>query len=220
MAVSSAKRDYYEVLNVSREAMPEQIKKAYRRLAHKFHPDRNSSADAESRFKEAAEAYEVLSDAQKKQRYDQFGHAGLSGAGVHDFSHMRSDDIFSMFTDIFEGAFGRSGGRRQSRGADLQTQVELTLAEVASGAERSIEFGRMDVCDTCGGSGAAAGSTRRKCPTCAGYGQVEQTGGLGGLFGRVITSCPNCQGRGSLIVKPCGPCRGVGRVQKLGSATR
>ena len=214
MSVSSAKRDYYEVLNVSRDAAPEQIKKAYRRRAHKFHPDRNSSADAESKFKEAAEAYEVLSDAQKRQRYDQFGHAGLSGAGVHDFSHMQNDDIFSMFTDIFEGAFGRGGGRRQSRGADLQTQVELTLAEVATGAQRSIEFGRMDVCDSCDGSGAAAGSERRKCPTCAGYGQVEQTGGLGGLFGRMVTTCPNCQGRGSLIVKPCGPCRGSGRVQK------
>ena len=214
MSVSSAKRDYYEVLNVSREAAPEQVKKAYRRLAHKFHPDRNSSADAETRFKEAAEAYEVLSDEQKRQRYDQFGHAGLSGAGVHDFSHMRNDDIFSMFNDIFEGAFGRGGGRRQSRGADLQTQVELTLAEVATGAERSIEFGRMEVCEKCNGSGAAADSGRRKCPTCAGYGQVEQAGGLGGLFGRVVTSCPNCQGLGSLIVKPCGPCRGSGRVQQ------
>lgn len=214
MGVSSAKRDYYEVLNVSRDAAPEQIKKAYRRRAHKFHPDRNSSADAESKFKEAAEAYEVLSDAQKRQRYDQLGHAGLSGAGVHDFSNMRHDDIFSMFADIFPGAFGRGGGRRQSRGADLQTQVELTLAEVATGAERSIEFGRMDVCDSCDGSGAAAGSEHRECSTCAGYGQVEQAGGLGGLFGRIVTTCPNCQGRGSLIVKPCGPCHGSGRVQK------
>ena len=117
MGVSSAKRDYYEVLNVARDAAPEQIKKAYRRLAHKFHPDRNSAADAEAKFKEAAEAYEVLSDQEKRHRYDQFGHAGMSGAGVHDFSHMRTDDIFSMFTDIFEGAFGgRGGGRRSSRG--------------------------------------------------------------------------------------------------------
>ena len=215
MAVSSAKRDYYQVLNVSRDAQPEQIKKAYRRLAHKFHPDRNSSPDAEEKFKEAAEAYEVLSDPAKRQRFDQFGHAGLSGAGVHDFQHMRTDDIFSMFTDIFGQALG--GGRegaRQRGGADLQTQVELSLAEVLAGTERSIEFGRMDLCDACSGTGAARGSERRTCRTCGGYGQVEQSGGLGGLFGRMITTCPNCEGRGSLVVKPCGSCRGSGRVQK------
>lgn len=212
MSVSSAKRDYYDVLQVARDASAEQIKKAYRRLAHKFHPDRNSSPDAESKFKEAAEAYEVLSDPAKRQRFDQFGHAGLSGAGVHDFSHMQSGDILSMFTDIFDQAFGM--GRRQRGGADLQTQVELTMAEVLTGAERSIEFGRMDLCDGCGGTGAARGSERRTCRTCGGYGQVEQAGGLGGLFGRMITSCPNCQGRGSLIVTPCGTCRGGGRTQK------
>jgi molecular chaperone DnaJ len=126
---------------------------------------------------------------------------------------MRTDDIFSMFTDIFDGAFG--GGRRQrSRGADLRTEVELTLAEVLTGADRSIEFSRRDFCDTCGGTGAAPGSDRRTCRTCGGYGQVEQAGGLGVLFSRVITACPNCQGRGSTIVSPCGDCRGLGRVVK------
>ncbi len=209
---TSSKRDYYEVLGVQRDATPEQIKKAYRRAAHKHHPDRNAGADAEKLFKECAEAYEVLSDPTKRQRYDQFGHAGLSGVGVHDFSHMGFDDIFSMFGDVFGMNFGGRRGRR--RGADLQTEMAVTLAEVASGTERSLQFSREDFCETCGGTGAAPGSQRRTCGTCGGYGQVEQTGGLGSLFGRVITSCPTCRGRGSTIVTPCSSCRGGGRVMR------
>lgn len=205
------KRDYYEVLGVTRDAAPDQIKKAYRRMAHKHHPDRNpGDPDAETRFKECAAAYEVLSDPSKRQRYDQFGHAGLSGVGVHDFSSMGTEDIFSMFTDILGEAFG--GGRRRRRGADLQTEVELTLAEVATGAERSIEFTRQEFCDTCGGTGAQPGSQRRACETCGGYGQVEQAGGF--LFGRVVQTCPACRGRGSIITTPCRPCRGSGRTAK------
>ncbi len=208
---STAKRDYYDVLGVVRDAAPEQIKKAYRRLAHKYHPDRNrEDPDAETKFKEAAEAYEVLSDPTKRQRYDQFGHAGLSGVGIHDFSHMGVGDIFSMFTDIFDDAFGM--GRRSRRGADLRTEVELTLNEVLTGTERSIQFARQDFCDTCEGTGAAPGSQRRTCSTCGGYGQVEQAGGI--LFGRVITTCPSCRGQGSLITTPCGSCRGSGRALK------
>ena len=211
MAVAGGKRDYYDVLGVGRNTAPDQIKKAYRRLAHKYHPDRNKDdPDAEPKFKQAAEAYEVLSDPAKRQRYDQFGHAGLSGAGVHDFSHMGVDDIFSMFDDILAGAFG--GRRRSRRGADLQTEVELTLAEVLTGAERSIEFSRQDFCETCGGTGCAPGTARKTCGTCGGYGQVEQAGGF--LFGRVITTCPNCHGRGSMIVQPCKTCRGRGRTIK------
>jgi len=211
MTVATSKRDFYEVLGVSQDSRPEEIKKAYRRLAHKFHPDRNQAdPDAESKFKEAAEAFEVLSDPQKKDRYDRYGHAGLSGSGLHDFSHMQVDDIFSMFTDIFGGG----GGRRRSRGADLQTEVQLTLTEVATGAERTIEFSRRDLCDTCRGSGAAPGSDRKTCRTCGGYGQVEQAGGLGGLFGRVVTSCPHCHGQGSMVVTPCSDCRGSGRMLK------
>lgn len=210
MAVAGAKQDYYDVLGVSRDATPEQIKKAYRRLAHKYHPDRNRDPGAEEKFKEAAEAYEVLADSVKRQRYDQYGHAGVNG--VHDYSHMNVDDIFSMFTDIFGGGF--SGGRSRGRGADLQTQVEISLAEVLTGTDRSIEFRRQDLCDECGGSGAERGSQRQTCQTCGGYGQVEQTGGLGALFGRIITACPHCQGRGSLVVTPCGRCRGSGRVMK------
>lgn len=211
MPVSGVKQDYYEVLGVSRDAAPEQIKKAYRRLAHKHHPDRNpGDPDAETRFKEAAEAYEVLSDPAMRQRYDQFGHAGLGGAGVRDFSNMGVNDIFSMFTDIFGGAFG--GGVRRQRGADLQTEVELTLADVLTGVERPIHFTRLDFCDTCGGTGAAPGSQRRPCQTCGGYGQVERAGGL--LIGRVISTCPTCRGRGSVIVRPCDTCRGSGRTKK------
>jgi len=212
MAVATAKRDYYEVLGVEKDATPEQIKKAYRRCAHKFHPDRNATdPGAEAKFKEAAEAYEVLSDPAKRRRYDQFGHAGLSGVGIHDYSHMGVEDIFSMFDDIF-GGFG--GRRRGSAGADLQTEVSVTLAEVASGTERPLQFTRRDLCEACGGSGAAAGSRRQTCSTCGGYGQVEQTGGLAGFFGRVITTCPTCRGRGSSVVTPCNGCRGTGRVMK------
>jgi molecular chaperone DnaJ len=204
------KRDYYEVLSVGRDASPDEVKRAYRKLALKYHPDRNAGdKDAESRFKEAAEAYEVLSDSPKRQRYDQYGHAGVSGAGVHDFHNMGVEDIFSMFGDLFGG-----GGRRRSRGADLQAQVELTLKEVAGGAERTLEIVRNDFCDDCGGSGAAAGSKKQTCPTCGGYGQVEQTGGLGAIFGRVITACPSCRGRGSVVVTPCKNCSGSGRRPK------
>ncbi|MBI1827770.1 MAG: molecular chaperone DnaJ [Planctomycetes bacterium] len=209
--MATGKRDYYDVLGVTKTATEEEIKKAYRRCAHKYHPDRNSETDAEGKFKEAAEAYEVLSDHGKRQRYDQFGHAGLSGAGIHDFSGMGVEDIFSMFNDIF-GMGG--GGRRRSRGADLQTEVEVTLADVAKGTQRTIEFTRQDLCAECEGSGAAAGSKARTCNTCGGYGQVEQTGGLAGLFGRVITTCPACKGRGSTISTPCKKCRGSGRAMK------
>lgn len=213
MAVATAKRDYYEVLGVERNATVEQIKKAYRRCAHKFHPDRNASdPSSEAKFKEAAEAYEVLSDPAKRARYDQYGHAGLSGAGVHDFSHMGVEDIFSMFDDIFSGFGGRQ--RRGGGGADLQAEVTITLAEVAGGVERSIQFARRDTCDVCSGSGAAPGSRRTTCSTCGGYGQVEQTGGLAGFFGRVITACPACRGRGTLVTNPCTSCRGSGRVVK------
>ncbi|MEK6798321.1 MAG: molecular chaperone DnaJ [Planctomycetota bacterium] len=219
MAVATAKRDYYEILGLSREAGADELKKAYRRCAHKFHPDRNrDDPDAEQKFKEAAEAYEVLADPAKRQRYDQFGHAGLSGAGVHDFSHMGIDDIFSMFGDIF-GGLGGFGTRRRRGGADLQAEVTISLRDVATGTERKLEFSRNEMCGECAGSGAAPGSRQRTCSTCGGYGQVEQTGGLSGLFGRVITSCPHCRGRGSTITTPCGACRGSGRVTADRSVT-
>ncbi len=206
--MSTGKRDYYQVLGVSRDAGAEDIKRSYRQCALKYHPDRNrDDPEAEEKFKEAAEAYEVLSDPQKRQRYDQFGHAGLSGAGMHDFTHMGFEDIFSMFTDIFGGG----GGRSRRRGADFQIEIGLTLAEVATGVERTLEFERLDYCETCSGSGAAPGSERRGCSTCGGYGQVEQqAGGFGALFGRMVTTCPTCQGQGTLIVTPCKRCKGRG----------
>ncbi len=212
MAVA-AKRDYYEVLGVGREASGDEVRKAYRQAALRYHPDRNKDQGAEERFKEAAEAYEVLSDSQKRQRYDRYGHAGLSGAAVHDFSHMGIDDIFSMFEDIFGGgAFGGFGGSRgPRRGYDLETTVELSLQDVAKGVEKTMECSRNDICDRCSGSGSEPGGRRRTCSTCGGYGQVQQSSGFGILFGRVTTACPSCQGRGSLVENPCKQCRGNGR---------
>jgi molecular chaperone DnaJ len=214
MATSTEKRDYYEVLQVTRNAGPDEIKKAYRQAALKFHPDRNpGDVAAEARFKEAAEAYEVLTDPEKRQRYDRYGHAGLTGAAGHDFAHMDVGDIFSMFEDIFGGGlFGGMGGRRRARGVDLQVQVTLDLDEVATGCERHLEFKRSDVCEACAGSGAAPGHGRKTCTSCDGYGQVEQTSGLGAFFGRVITTCPTCRGQGSVATTPCRSCRGGGRA--------
>ena len=158
-------RDYYEILGVPKNAPQEEIKRAYRRLAMKYHPDRNpGNAEAEGKFKEAAEAYEVLSDDQKRQRYDQFGHAGLRGTPGHDFNQMNVEDIFSMLNDIFGGGGGgfgpRRGGARRgpARGYDLETEVEITLQEVLEGCEREVEFTRLDVCRTCSGSGSKPGS--------------------------------------------------------------
>lgn len=218
----STKRDYYEVLGVSKSADAEEIKRAYRRLAMKYHPDRNQGegkAAAEARFKEAAEAYEVLSDAGKRQRYDQFGHKGVGAS--HDYAHMDPSDIFSIFNDIFGGMGGRGGmggGRGgPARGYDLETQVELTLAEVATGCERTLEFERAETCTTCRGSGAKPGSSPVVCQTCGGRGQVAQQG-FGGMF-RMVTTCPHCRGRGSTVKDVCPTCRGAGRTPQTRKIT-
>ncbi len=210
------KRDYYEILGVSRDGSPDEIKRAYRKAAMKHHPDRSSDdPDAETKFKEASEAYEVLSNPDKRTRYDQFGHAGLSGTAGHDFSRMRPDDIFSVFGDIFGDFFGGGGGgRRASRGVDLQTEVTISLADVAHETERSIEFNRKDFCDRCGGKGAEPGSKVITCETCGGYGQVERTGGVGFFSTRVVTACPHCRGRGESFAKSCKECDGSGRTAK------
>jgi molecular chaperone DnaJ len=212
MATVADKADYYDVLGVSRDAGAEAIRKAYKKSALKYHPDRNrEDPDAETKFKAVAEAYEVLSDPEKRQRYDRFGHDGLSGAGMHDFSNMGAEDIFSMFFgEMFGGGGrGRAGGRR---GADLRTDVEISLAEVDTGVSHTLEFDRQDYCDTCSGSGGEPGSPKKPCVTCGGYGRVEQaSGGLGMLFGRVVTTCPKCNGKGKVIASACNTCRGSGR---------
>ena len=214
-------RDYYEILGVEKDASDDDVKRAYRRLAMKHHPDRNpDDAEAEIKFKEAAEAYEVLSDGEKRARYDRFGHEGLRGAGgpaTHDFSRMNVDDIFSMFNDIFGGGFGGNGGGRGrqrgvARGYDLETEVTIELDDVLTGCEREVEFTRVDVCDTCSGSGAKPGTTPTTCATCGGQGRVMQQG-LGGMF-RIATACPHCRGRGEVIDDPCADCRGKGRVPR------
>jgi molecular chaperone DnaJ len=217
-----AKRDYYEVLGVEKNASADDIKRAYRRLALKYHPDKNpGDKEAETKFKECAEAYEVLSDPEKRKRYDQFGHDGLRGAGVHDYSHMNVQDISDMFGDMFGDLFGDmfGGGRRrsgrsqgQTRGYDLETSVELTLEEVAKGTEKTIEFTRQDTCADCGGTGTSKGKAPSRCPTCGGAGQVQRAG-LGGFF-QMVSTCPTCQGAGQVITDPCRKCRGTGLVPK------
>ncbi|MBI4879782.1 MAG: molecular chaperone DnaJ [Planctomycetes bacterium] len=218
-----AKRDYYEVLEVDRDASPEVIKRAYRKLAFKHHPDRNQgSAEAEDRFKEAAEAYEVLSDEQKRRVYDQFGHAGLEGAGAGPRGFSGVEDIFAAFGDVFAGGrgspfdeffgFGRGrGGRpRAERGASLKCQIDLTLDEVASGVEKTIELRRNETCESCAGSGAQAGTNAASCPDCGGMGQVQISHG----FFALRQTCPRCRGAGVVIEHPCAECRGAGRAPK------
>lgn len=212
----AGKRDYYEVLGVSKTAGGDEIKRAYRRGALKYHPDNytGDKAEAEKQFKELAEAYDVLSDAEKRQRYDRFGHEGLRGAGVHDFSGMGFGDIFSMFQDIFGGAGGFSTGRGRQRGYDLETEVVLTLEEVAVGVDKTLEFERNDFCDPCAGSGSKPGTEPQPCRTCNGRGQVQQA--MQGIFGTSvrIIACPECRGRGSRIETPCPQCGGTGRLRK------
>ena len=207
---------YYEVLGIDRAADGSEVKRAYRRLAMKYHPDRNhGDPEAEQCFKECAEAYEILSDSQKRTIYDQYGHEGLRGRGhaAHDYNTMNVEDIFSMFNDILGGGgggFGRGGGRtRQHRGFDLETDVEVTLEEVLTGTERDVEFDRLDVCKTCSGGGGKPGTSPKTCQTCQGQGKVAQAG-LGGMF-RMVSACPTCRGRGSVITEKCEDCKGRGR---------
>jgi molecular chaperone DnaJ len=212
-----AKRDYYEILGVQKNAGEEEIKKAYRRLAMKYHPDRNAGdklAEAERQFKEAKEAYEVLSNSQKRAAYDQFGHAGVNpsagGPGPGGFGGGASfSDIFGdVFGDIFGGAAGRRGGA--NRGADLRYNLELSLEEAVAGTTVKIRVPTLVKCDTCGGSGAKKGSSPKTCTTCGGLGQVRIQQG----FFAVQQTCPRCRGRGTTIDDPCGSCHGEGRVQE------
>lgn len=212
----ASKRDFYEVLGIAKTAAPDEIKRAYRQCAMKYHPDRNKAPDAEAMFKEASEAYEVLSDPAKRNRYDRFGHQGLNGQSMHDFSHMRVDDIFSVFGDIFGDAFGRGrGGRgRGDQGIDIETTVEIDLREVASGVEKTLSLEREDFCQACAGKGAERGSEVKPCRTCGGYGQVERQQSVGFFTTRTVVECPSCHGRGHIIEKPCRSCEGSGRTAK------
>ena len=204
------KRDYYEVLGVSREAWEEDLKRAYRKLAMKYHPDKNpGDKEAEERFKEAAEAYEVLRDREKKGIYDRFGHQGLEGTGFRGFTGF--EDIFSSFSDIFEDFFG-FGTRRRSRvrvGNDLRYDLQLTLEEAFSGKEEALSFHRWEACDNCEGSGITPGSEPQICTTCQGRGQVVRSQG----FFQISTTCPSCHGQGRIITDPCEACRGAGKVK-------
>jgi len=221
-----SKRDFYEILGVSKTASAEEIKKAYRKKAIEFHPDKNPGDKvSEEKFKEAAEAYEVLSDDQKRQRYDQYGHAGVGGAAGGGFGggSMNMEDIFSHFGDIFGGHFGgfggfggsqRSGGQRVRRGSDLRVKVKLTLAEVATGVEKKIKVKKYVLCSHCNGAGSAHGSQPVTCTTCNGSGRVtrvQQT-----ILGQMQTAseCPTCNGDGKIIKDKCSHCAGEGIVRE------
>ena len=214
-----SKRDYYDVLGVDRTANDREISRAYRNLAIKYHPDSNpGDEDATRLFKEAAEAYEILSDANKRAAYDQYGHAGVEqGGGGAGFSDV--EDIFDAFGDIFGGAFGDmfGGGRRRRgprQGGRIDVEVVLDLEEAARGVSKAIEFERAERCDTCEGSGSAPGSTTETCQRCGGRGQVVQSAGIL----RVQTTCQSCGGQGRRITEPCKACRGqcyVGKKVKL-----
>lgn len=208
-----SKRDYYEVLGVSKNASDAELKKAYRRLAMKHHPDRNpDDKDAENKFKEASEAYEVLSDGQKRAAYDQFGHAGMGGAaGGAGAGGAGFGDIFGdVFSDIFGGGGGgRGGGQRAYRGSDLRYNLKIDLQQAVFGETVKIRIPSWEACKRCDGDGAEPGSKAQTCPTCHGQGQVRMQQG----FFSVQQTCPQCSGRGQVISNPCGECHGQGRKQ-------
>ena len=214
-----SKRDYYDILGVGKNASAEEIKKAYRKMALKYHPDKNpDDSSAEEMFKEAAEAYEVLSNQDKRSRYDQFGHAGMRGGGMGG-SHMSMDDIFSHFGDVFGGAFGGGGfggqqsRRRVNRGSNLRVKVKLSLEDVAHGVEKKIKLNKYTKCTSCHGSGSEKGSSPSTCPTCHGQGQVTRVTNT--FLGQMQTAstCPQCGGSGEIITNKCKVCYGNGIVK-------
>ncbi|WP_459933874.1 molecular chaperone DnaJ [Fundidesulfovibrio butyratiphilus] len=209
----TAKADYYEVLGITRSASEDEIKKAYRQMAFKHHPDRNpDDPEAEAKFKEAAEAYEVLRDSQKRARYDRFGHQGLGDTGFGGFHS--AEDIFSTFSDIFGDVFGFAGagrarGPRPQAGNDLRYDLRVTFRDAALGKEVTLRIPKNVVCPECDGTGAAPGTSTETCRQCGGVGQVQQSQG----FFRIAVTCPICRGEGRVIPHPCPRCRGRGQVQ-------
>ena len=202
-----SQRDYYQVLNVSRDASESELKKAYRQLALKYHPDKNPGDHAaEDKFKEAAEAYEVLKDPEKRKIYDQFGHEGLKGRGFSGFQGF--EDIFSSFGDVFQDFFGGGGGRGQQTGADLRLDVNISFTEAAYGVERKVDITKHCNCKTCNGSGAKPGTSPKVCSTCRGTGQVVRSQG----FFSMASPCHACQGQGQVVEHRCSDCHGEGRV--------
>lgn len=214
-----ARTDYYEILGVSRNDSDEEIRKAFRKKAMEYHPDRNKNPDAEEKFKQVNEAYQVLHDPRKRAQYDRFGHAGVSGTnGNGDFDRpFDGFDVFGGFGDIFDSFFGDVSGRRArepQRGDDIQQRLTLTLEESVFGAEKEVEVTRIEKCQRCSGGGNEPGTSVSNCNTCRGSGQVRRT--QRSLFGQFaqITSCPTCQGRGSIIDSPCSNCRGAGMERR------
>lgn len=208
-----AKRDYYETLGVPRNANESEIKKAYRQLALQHHPDRNpGDKGSEEKFKEAAEAYEVLRDPEKRDLYDRYGHEGLSRTGFSGFTGF--EDIFSSFGDVFEDFFGFGGGRRRQagsrKGADFRYDLTISFMDAALGKEMEVDIERLETCDTCKGTGAQPGTKRENCPACRGTGQVTHSQG----FFTLRTTCSRCRGQGFFIPQACKECRGAGKVKK------
>lgn len=214
-----AKRDYYEVLGVSRDSSPEEIKKAYRKLARQYHPDANQEdKSAAEKFKEASEAYEILGNEEKREAYDRFGHAAADGHNGFGGGFSGGDFGGGGLGDIFDMFFGGSGGTRQRRGpeqgADLRVDMEITFEEAASGLEKDLKIPRTEECGTCGGNGTAPGTSKKNCNVCRGTGQIQYAQST--PFGRIVQSrtCDNCRGAGVVIEKPCPTCRGVGKVRR------
>ncbi len=212
----SEKRDYYEVLGVGRGADERALKQAFRKLAQQYHPDVNPDAEAESKFKEINEAYQVLSDPQKRAVYDRFGHAGLGGAGGFSDFNQGFGDLGSIFEEFFGGFGGAGRGNRRAprRGADLRVNILLSFEEAAFGTEQEIEVPRMEACDRCNGSGAEPGTTPERCPTCGGSGEVQRRQ-QSPLFGTIVTAttCPSCNGEGEVVSSACIQCSGRKRMR-------
>ncbi|MFW6174825.1 MAG: molecular chaperone DnaJ [Chloroflexota bacterium] len=212
----ASKRDYYEVLGVSREATTEEIKKAYRKLAFEYHPDRNKDSGAADKFKEVNEAYQVLTDAERRSSYDRFGHAGAagSGAGANGGRGFDGFDPFGGFGDIFESFFGGGARRGPARGDDLEYRIRISFEEAAFGAEKNIEINRIESCSHCGGDRAEPGTEKTRCRTCGGVGQVRRV--QRSIFGQFaqVTTCSSCHGEGETVNTPCSKCRGRGTERR------